>query len=255
MKYAFRILLILLTAFAISCHDFDFEKARGETARKQLKEEYTTSFIETFGYYGVLSIDPEHTWGFDDITPNDTVEETRVVMTNSNHWNGNPYFLKVPKPLTQRQKDYVTHWFETTKNPSGLAVNWTDYFVQQVSSSKYGRHMDAIYDNGGMMTGIGSENPKHQWKDNIILIQGQSTRSFSYHETVSSKTWKDHYVIVPGELIDPSDELSNVGESIHGMFFLGFDYEAFKFKGSPDNVERDWFFNDWIIKITPAIPH
>ena len=88
-----------------------------------------------------------------------------------------------------------------------------------------------------------------------MLMQGQSTHSFSYHETVGSKTWTNHYVIVPGELIDPSDELGNVNESIHGMFFLGFDYEAFKFEGSPDNVECDWFFNDWIIKITPAVPY
>lgn len=84
MKYTFKILLILLAAFVISCHDFDFENAHGETARKQLKEEYNTSFVETFGHYGILSIDPEHTWGFNDITPNDIVEETRSVIQNSN---------------------------------------------------------------------------------------------------------------------------------------------------------------------------
>lgn len=257
--YIISIILILLT----SCTPFDWDEARGELIKKNIENEYQISFAEEFGTYGVLNIDPNHEWGFKNIL-SEIELNTRTAVPNANQWGVDPYNLNVPKPLTQKQKDFVTEWFTNTLNPNSIAINWTDYFAQQVSSTIYGNHMDALYDNGdnynnhvynfnsGNCSETNVQGSDGQWKDRIMLMQGQSTTSFSYHETVSNTTWYDHYVIIPGEVIDPTNSLNE--ESIHGMFFLGFDYEAYKFEGSLDNVKRDYYFNDWIVKLTPAIP-
>ena len=281
--------IVILSAVSLfsSCSDYDYGYDREDVANARLIAEYNESFAQTFGVRGTLHIDPEHNWGFKDIVPNEQPQETRVAIPNANQWGGDPYYLDVPYPLTQNQKDFVTNWFSTTENPTGIACSWTDYFAQQVSSTDYGRNMDLLYDNGEngdnhvFNFNSGNCSPTFvmaadgQWQDRIMFMQGQSTRSFSYHESVSDKTWYDHYVIIPGELIDPTNSLANnvvklkdangnpvkdkqgkdieVSESIWGMYFLGFDYEAYKFEGSPDNVARDWYFNDWIIKITPGM--
>ena len=214
--------------------------------------EYRTAFKKSFGIPDV-----NHTWGFQDIVAPVSELQTRVAVPNSNQWSGDPYYLNVPAPLTDEQIDTVTAWFKTHNNPTGVAVNWTDYFAQQVSSTEYGKHMDELYDNGSkgnnhvynFNSGDGTAiNVDNKYNDKIMYMQGQSTVSFSYHESVGSRTWYDHYVIIPGEEIDPSNTYG-----LHGMFFLGFDYEAYKFDGSSDNVSRDYFFDDWIIKITPGL--
>lgn len=254
MKQLFLALLIILCS---ACEAFDFEEARGDTARDKLEQEYQESFANNFGTYGVLNIDPSHNWGFDNILFFEYKPQTRVAVPNSNQWSGYPYYLDVPKPLRKEQINVVTTWFKTHRNPSGITVNWTDYFVQQVSSTKYGRHMNELYDNGtkgnnhinNFNSGDGASiNVDNKYNDKIMYMQGQSTVSFSYHESVSDKIWYDHFVIIPGEEIDPRN-----AHGLWGMYFVGFDYEAYKFKGSSDNVPRDWYFNDWIIKITPGL--
>ena len=140
----------------------------------------------------------------------------------------------------------------------------------QVSSTVYGKNMDFVLDAGhdgtdhinnfnggdcsvnsnvwdGTLTNPNDQNSKVFHADKIQYMLGQSTESFAYHETVSSKTWYDHYVIIPGEIIDPANK-----HGLAGMYFLGFDYEA---AGQSDNqkVPRDYYFNDWIIKITPGL--
>lgn len=251
--------IVILSAVSLfsSCSDYDYGYDREDVANARLIAEYNESFAQTFGVRGTLHIDPEHNWGFKDIVPNDLPEETRVAIPNSNQWSGYPYWLDVPAPLTEEQINIVTTWFETHENPSGIAVSWTDYFAQQVSSTEYGRHMDELYDNGtngnnhvyNFNSGNGTAiNVDNKYNDKIMYMQGQSTVSFSYHESVSGKIWYDHFVIIPGEEIDPTNAYG-----LWGMYFLGFDYEAYKFDGSPDNVARDWYFNDWIIKITPGM--
>ena len=148
MKHILNFFLGVLTIFVVSCHPFDFDYARGDVAKAKLQKEYSESFAEVFGHYGALNIDPNHQWGFGSIVVENSTPQTRVSVPNANQWGVDPYYLNVPKPLTQNQKDFVTNWFTKTKNPSGVAVSWTDYFAQQVSSTENGRHMDALYDNG-----------------------------------------------------------------------------------------------------------
>lgn len=259
-----------------ACSEEDFGYDKEEIA-------YETHFVKQFG-----KPDPNHKWGF---TPMEIVDHTtgitRAASPNANQWGD--WGLDVPYPLSQVQKDFVTKYFEDTKNPNGIAVSWTDYFAQQVSSTEYGKHMDELFDNGtadndhiyNFNSGEGSSNGsvtnpnvQGQYKDKIQYMTGQSTKAFSFNETVSSKRWYDHYVIVPGEWIDPTNSLASrtrtvvdedgkvlkdksgntitTTESIWGMWFVAFDYEADKDDSDNDDVARDYYFNDWIVKISPG---
>lgn len=283
------IITIALAAFSAigsltSCQDEDFGYESKEI-------EYQTAFKKSFG-----TPDANHTWGFHDISSsNEASIITRTANTNANEWGQKGY--SVPLPLTARQKEFVTKWFAETYNPQSIMVSWTDYFVQQVSSTAYGRHMDHLYDYSafnpttGEKTGdhinnynsgdcgtngsVSSPLVKDQYTDRIQYMVNQSTKGFAFSESNASKLYTKNFVIIPGEWIDPNNILGNesvdplkdekgkvlqesTGGAIHttnsiwGMYFVGFDYESFKFEGSPDNVARDYYFNDWIVRICPA---
>lgn len=234
-----------------SCsHDNNFYNP--DNAFKTQEELYNKAFAEQFGTPA-----EGHDWGFGN---GSRAAVSRGANTNANEWGG---YIEVPAPLTQAQIDVVTNWFATHQNPEGVAVNYKEYFAQQVSSTENGRHMDQLRDaidhvnnfnNGdcstnnnvwdGTLSDPSNENSKVFHSDKIMLMTNQNTESFSYHETVSQKWWNDHYVIIPGDKIDPI---------VAGMYFVGFDYEANKDESDNDDVARDYYFNDWIIKITPGL--
>ena len=276
--YYYLSFVAIMTGCFSSCEEEDM----GYTA-EEIK--YKTEFVKEFG-----TPDPNHKWGFVDsplvVASPYTYNTTRQASPNANMWGG--WGLDVPYPLSTKQKEYVTKWFETHENPTGITATWTDYFAQQVSSTEYGKNMDELYDNGansdnhvnnynsGTCSPNGSVSSPYingQYSDRIQYMTGQSTRAFSYHESLSDNTWYDHYVIIPGEMIDPDNELSKISrnlvdedgkqlydkkgnpivttESIWGMWFVAFDYEA-KHSNPSQNIPRDYYFNDWIIRISPG---
>ena len=251
----FTLFSICLTSILTACQEEEFGFTQQEIS-------YESAFVKEYGRPVEGS-----TFGFVDQPIVDATALTRTASTNANEWGG---YANVPAPLTQAQIDFVTNWFATTKSPAGIAVSWTDYFAQQVSSTSYGPYMNFVLDAGhdgtdhinnfnsgdcsvnsnvwdGTLTNPNDPNSKVYHSDKIQYMLGQSTESFAYHETMSSKTWYDHYVVIPGETIDPTNQ-----HGLAGMYFLGFDYEA---AGQSDNqkVPRDYYFNDWIIKITPGL--
>ena len=287
-KFSFFIAINCLVALS-SCREEDF----GFDA-ESIK--YQSEFEKEFG-----KPDPNHNWGFVDMPLMVASDNnlTREGSPNANQWGY--WGLDVPYPLSQVQKEFVTNWFKTHKNPTGVAVSWTDYFAQQVYSTDYGKHMDQTLDAGHdgtdhiynynsgdcsvnynvtapwLLNNSGNPSDRNGWlqyKDKVQYMTGQSTRDFAYHETVSQKWWYDHYVIIPGEMIDPSNSLASKStvvkdcegaeihdrngntiattESIWGMWFVAFDYEANKDDSDNDDVARDYYFDDWIIRISPG---
>lgn len=273
--YYYLSLAAVVAGGLVSCQEDDM----GYTA-DEIK--YKTEFVKEFG-----KPDPNHNWGFKPMEVVDhTNGDTRAASPNANQWGS--WGLDVPYPLTQVQKDFVTNWFATTKNPVGIAVSWTDYFAQQVSSTAYGKHMDQILDAGpsgddhiynynkgdaGKNVNVTNPNVKGEYADKIQYMTGQSTEHFAYHETLSDNEWYNHYVIIPGEMIDPTNSLAaqttkltdldgkqlkdksgkdiTITQSIWGMWFVAFDYEASHTNPS-QTVARDYYYNDWIIKISPG---
>lgn len=205
-------------------------------------------------------------WGFDAQQVAVFDEEgkytgNRAVDANGNQWG---LYVEVPQPLTQEQKDVVTDWFKKNKNPEGVALNWSDFFVQQVYKGEWGSNMNYLYcgsetdhtfnfnagDAGtygnvcyGLKEGATDQNDRIYGSDKIEFMVNSSTEYFGFHNSFDSNFYKDNYVIIPGDIIDPI---------VAGMFFVGFDFEA---NGQSDNqkVARDYFFDNWIVKITPGL--
>ena len=217
---------------------------------------YQENFVKTFG-----NIDPKNDWGFGQDIPC-APKPTKGVNANANEWGG---YVEVPEPLTEAQIETVTNWFASHPNPQGIAVNWSDFFVQQVSSTDYGKNMDKLTCgkaeehinnfNGGDGSTNGNvcywqdpnnQNNRRYRSDKIQFMVNSSTECFGYHESrgTFNQQYNDKYVIIPGSMID---------SSVSGMYFVGFDYNSSKGPNSPENIDADGYYNDWIVKITPGL--
>ena len=217
---------------------------------------YQENFVKTFG-----NIDPKNDWGFGQDIPC-APKPTKGANTNANEWGG---YVEVPDTLTKAQIATVTSWFASHPNPQGIAVNWSDFFVQQVSSTEYGKNMDKLTCgkaeehinnfNGGDGSTNGNvcywqdpndQNNRRYRSDKIQFMVNSSTECFGYHESrgTFNQQYNDKYVIIPGSMID---------SSVAGMYFVGFDYNSSKGPNSPENIDADGYYNDWIVKITPGL--
>ncbi len=217
---------------------------------------YQENFVKTFG-----NIDPKNDWGFGQDIPC-APKPTKGVNANANEWGG---YVEVPDTLTKAQIATVTSWFASHPNPQGIAVNWSDFFVQQVSSTDYGKNMDKLTCgkaeehinnfNGGDGSTNGNvcywqdpndQNNRRYRSDKIQFMVNSSTECFGYHESrgTFNQQYNDKYVIIPGSMID---------SSVDGMYFVGFDYNSSKGPNSPENIDADGYYNDWIVKITPGL--
>lgn len=211
-------------------------------------------------------VNPNVNWGFENqqvatFDAEGKFAGMRGVNANGNEWG---LYVEVPQPLTEAQKKVVTDWFKANKNPEGIAINWSDFFVQQVYKGEWGSNMNYLYcgsetdhtnnfnagDAGvyqnvcyGLQEGATDQNQRVYGPDQIEFMVNSSTEYFGFHNSFDSNFYKDNYVIIPGDIID---------ESVAGMFFVGFDFEA---NGQSNNqkVARDYFFDNWIVKITPGM--
>lgn len=244
--------MLAIVVSAVSCSS-DEDMYDPNAAQNQLKAQYEAEFIRQFG-----NIAAGHNWGFADQTSKEY--GTKGVNTEGNNWGG---YVEVPAPLTEEQIAVVTDWFTANPNPQGVAVNWSDYFAQQISSTDYGQNMDyltcgdgdehinnfnrgdlAVNNQvwGGELTNPNNPNSRVFHSDKIQFMVNSSTSRFGYHNSLDNHTYY-RYVIIPGDIIDPS---------VAGMYFVGFDYESHG-QDADKQIEADGFYNDWIIRIAPGL--
>lgn len=251
-----KILFVGITALAMaSCTHDDY-------APVSKQEQYQAVFEKEFG-----AVNPNVNWGF---TPQQvfTFDEngkligTRGSDPNANQWGG---YVEVPEPLTEAQIQKVTTWFTNHPNPQGIAINWSDFFVQQVSSTEYGKNMDYLtcgtaeehinnFNGGDGSTNNNvcywqdpnDQNNKLTRSDKIQFMVNSSTECFGYYDSrgTYNKQYNDKFVIIPGSMID---------SSVAGMYFVGFDYNSSKGEGSSENINADGYYNDWIVRVAPGL--
>ncbi|MBD9092413.1 MAG: hypothetical protein EGQ20_07790 [Bacteroides oleiciplenus] len=214
-KINFLVLVTVMVAFFSSCSNNDVYDPTREADSK--KAQYEAAFIKK---YGVIS--PDQDWGF---AENPT---TRVANPNSNQWKN---FTEVPEDITAAEKEKVTEWFKTHKNPTSIAINWSDFFVQHVSSSHANMdYLVAVLPNGDddHINNFNASNGV------IMLIQKSGTSKFGYNNTSDGKIHYNYTI-----------------QYIDGAYYVGFDFEA---TGQNPNQQEpaDGYYSDWIVKITPA---
>lgn len=244
-KYLMKGLAALALAFvAVSCsNDEDLYDPNVSIA----KAKYEAAFKAKFGEPA-----SDHIWGFGPVT-----KGTRGYDANRNMWGDN-YF--VAEPLTADQVAKVADWFESNKTPEGVAIDYKNFFFQNVSSTNNVTNMDYyVCGNDEHMNNMnfGSQdlcnnihygydddytkdinNRKIYGSDYIGLMVESSTERFGYMNSNDSKIYYD-YVIIPGAKIDAS---------LAGRYFVGMDYHHEK----NSTVAYDGYYNDWVVCITPA---
>lgn len=119
--------------FITSCTHDDIES-------RSIVEQKTQNFDAAFkSLYGEIA--PGHTWGFDipdavpcGVLPAESQAESRAFTRDANPqanmW-GKTY-INVPDPLTPAQKDKVRRYFQQNRNPQGVTLDYTNFFVQDV---------------------------------------------------------------------------------------------------------------------------
>lgn len=244
-----------------------------EVAPQTQDQKYAAAFENLVGG----KVNANVNWGFNDQKVAVFNEEGNFVgmrgnaVCNANEWG---MAMIVPTEMTPAQKDKVKKYFDEVKQPQGISVNWSDFFVHQVSQTEKGPRMNLLYCgskdlaandhvnnfNGGSSTAsknvgvepIDEHNARQeQYTDGIMLMQNSSTEFFAFHNSYDDTVYRNNYVMVSGEMIDA---VYPEAPSVAGMWFVGFDYEHDKTKMNEDDIEeRDWFFNDWVIRVSPGL--
>ena len=243
-----------------------------EVAPQTQDQKYQAAFENLVGG----AVNANVNWGFDNqqgatFDTDGKYVGMRASQPESNRWG---MYMIVPTEMTPEQKAKVKKYFDEVQKPKGISVNWSDFFVHQVSQTARGAYMNYLYCgekdyvakdhvfnfNGGSATNkknVGIE-PKDannarqvDYTDGIMLVQNSSTELFAFHNSYDDTFYEENFVMVSGEMID---EVYPEEPSVAGMWFVGFDYEHHKQKDNEtrDDVERDNFFNDWVIRVSPG---
>ena len=241
------------------------------------EQQYKAVFEKEFG-----KVDPNQTWGFGDKT-------TRGEWVNRNQWgefasqgkdNGAQSYLSIPKNVTTQEQALVVAEF--SKKREGVTkttqINWTDFFVTQVykgeatytdkagntfTGSDKMNHLQIRKGEGGVTAegdlvnydsswehvndfNFGNQSSKWGTIDGHTFMANSGTKEFAYHNSNDSK-YHNEYIIIAGADID---------ESLAGYYYVGFDFNSSARTGQEANqnqyVDRDWVFNDWIVRISPG---
>lgn len=271
-----KILFVGITALAMaSCTHDDY-------APVSKQEQYQAVFEKEFG-----AVNPNVNWGF---TPQQvfTFDKdgkligTRGANTNANEWY---QYLTVPAPLTDAQKDVVRKWFQTHKNPQGLEVNWSDFFVQQVykggtntegsqSPETYTILKDGVptedkVTGSNQMDWLACGNEESQYRDHINNFNGgdagdmnvaegnnkfhQDKIMYMHDYNTTCFGFHDSYgqtYYYDSYVLIPGDIIDPI---VAGMYFVGFDYKTAKNENGEIRVNPDGYYSDWIIRVVPGL--
>jgi len=260
-----------------------------EVAPQTQDQKYAAAFENLVGG----KVNANVNWGFNDQTPLQFDADGKLIggvrgnNANGNEWGG---YVEVPEPLTDAQKEVVRDWFQTHRDVEGVAVNWSDFFVQQVYKGgdhptadcpeKYEAEDGNLYTGSNQMdkltcgtnnehidnfnNGFGTEKspvlygyrPGNEDK-NLRVVNGKDNINFMIN---TSTECFGYYNSASSQqrndkfVIIPGDWID---ESVAGMWFVGLDFEG-KLKteaGANLNqaITADGYYSDWIVRITPGL--
>ena len=233
-------LLLIAGQFLTSCHD-KVEADLSSPAVVQRQQEFEKAFKEAF----TSKIDPNQDWGF---LPDATVK-TRSAQPNANQWGTNDnggIYKNFPKPadITEAERNAVLAVFNQTGAESYTAlVNYDKFFVQQVFCGSEGNKMTQLAcakKTGGLDEVNNFNNGKYSGNANqgCMLMFDASTSDWSYKSTQGGGQ-RFHYFRM---------------EKINGYYYVGLDFASERQASANANeqFDRDYIYNDWIVKIVPG---
>ena len=271
-----KILFVGITALAMaSCTHDDYTPVSKQ-------EQYQAVFEKEFG-----TVNPNVNWGFTSQQVFTFDENGKLIGTRGHDANANEWYkyLTVPAPLTDAQKDVVRRWFQNNKNPQGLKVNWSDFFVQQVykggtntngsqTPETYEILKDGVPQTGNKVTGSnqmdwlhcgnnsnvgdhinnfnnGNAGTKEVYEDENNKHQDQIMYMKDYNTTCFGfldsygQTYYDDSYV-----LIPGDIIDPI---VAGMYFVGFDYKMQKDDNGKIEVKPDGYYSDWIVRVVPGL--
>lgn len=239
-----KIIFVLMSMFMLSACNRDIETL---TSQEKAVAKYSQSFI---GKYGKPDVNQD--WGF-----GKTVNVyTRTANTNGNQWYASDQLNYVePAPIGSAELEKVLTVFneEGAESYESL-IDWSTFFVQQVykgvaeHTAKDGlnryigsNQMNWLFADDGTKTmndHINNFNAgDNKTYNGIMLMENSSTKAFGYNCSSDNGRLFWNFRM----------------EEIDGNYYVGFDFEAAG-QNLNEQVERDYIYNDWIVKIVPARP-
>ena len=212
--------------------------------------------------------------------------ETRSHHVNRNEWEDNGFI--VPNNITDDERDAVIAAFSI---PHYGAVNevtipWEAIWVQQV----YRSGVEYTASDGGKVIGSDQMNHLQLYNQNVAVNEtmgGRYEHVNDFNTASHHSSWQDIIGLTLMYNIDPTnvvtEDITNVYgqpktwvkqwayhntedsryhydyiyKMVGGNLYIGFDFYAHNTEIQPGNynmdVERDWVFNDWILKVAPAV--
>lgn len=237
-------------------------------------------FAENFkNFYGTPN--PNQDWGFADASLASVKAQTRAHNVNGNLWYQN-WERPVNVTSSEAQKVLAAFSVKRENQTNAITINWNNYWVHQVHQSNnsyldgYGQNTGDIhgsmnkiiayntsgspyyhehvnnFNNGTNEVEYTDDETGQKYVGTTLMVNmgtnASATNQFGYHNTKDSK---DHfeYFIIAGADIDAS---------LAGYYYVGFDFCASPPAGQEANknmlINRDWIYNDWIVRISPATP-
>ena len=211
---------------------------------------------------------------------------TRAANVNGNQWYQN---WGRPTNVTEEERAKVVEEFSKKREgeKNTISVTWKNFWVQQVYKGE-----TTYTDGFGQNIGLGSDHMNHllvfnnlkteviswwPYEESVTEYEGQYEHINNFNSGNNTTTYTDdetHQTYQGTTLMvnmgtDGRDEqfaYHNSTDSkyhyeyiilnIDGAYYIGFDFYANGTQEYPANknmdVERDWIFNDWIVKVTPA---
>lgn len=261
-KFLIFSVISLLTLGSCSKQDFDFNQ-------QEIKEEkFLSDFNATFGV--TADAYANHKWGMD-IIPLVEVSTTRAAQPNGNQWgthDDNDKYFNYPKPKAITTDEYnkvMAVFNEKGAESYEPLVHWKNFFVQQVHTGANGIKMNELATTVDytVETNVISWWPyKAETTVNNVAPFDDIINNFNAGNCTA---WDGCMLMWNSATDDFSFKTSQSGgeriykhwrmECIDGNYYVGFDHEAWRQAPANANEEdkRDYYYNDWIIKIVPGV--
>lgn len=267
---------LILTMFAVlafvSCGHDTIETGNYQQAKQ---ETFVADFNKAFGV--TPEVYANHQWGMNTVP---LVERavTRGVNANGNQWEGQGY--DIPADISQAELNAVLAVFNKKGEASYTSlVDWDEYFVQQVYKgvATYKNHAGGTVTGSQHMDWLCTVTDKKAevvcwwpYEERIVQVDEYDDHINNFNNGNAGGNWTSE---ASGKAVKQMMLMVNTDSYKFGFkssednghvfynfrmeyiapygYFVGFDFEA-NGQNPNEKVDRDYIYNDWIVKIVPG---